>query len=116
MVECGERERKLSSEVDDCTPVSYTHLDVYKRQASITDDLEAEIFQRLQPNFPGVSPCKYAVFPLAVYTFQYVAVLPFHHALRLVIIIAAPVSYTHLDVYKRQFLYRSAEAKQLRLC
>ena len=59
------------------TAVSYTHLDVYKRQPSIS--LMAEWMMRRSSGFMGSS-----VWPRPVRaTF-------------------APVSYTHLDVYKRQ--------------
>ena len=60
------------------SPVSYTHLDVYKRQVFVLQILEKAA------NDPGVIKTHYQVsFGLALGT-------------------CIPVSYTHLDVYKRQ--------------
>ena len=58
------------------TPVSYTHLDVYKRQECITNIL---IFYKIY-----LSPRKYSV-NKTIYVYS-----------------STSVSYTHLDVYKRQ--------------
>ena len=56
-------------------PVSYTHLDVYKRQHIPTlQDFRAELLQQDEPEAKELA--------LAI----------------------EPVSYTHLDVYKRQLL------------
>ena len=57
-------------------PVSYTHLDVYKRQIRASD--------------------KHLVYHFSIGTllFVFVAVL--------LLLNIKPVSYTHLDVYKRQ--------------
>ena len=59
------------------TPVSYTHLDVYKRQVhTVIDGDKANA--TLTQNFHNLT---------------YFQIVTTH---------AAPVSYTHLDVYKRQ--------------
>ena len=91
------------------TPVSYTHLDVYKRQA-ITERKKT-----------GKHP---ALITLLALAFQVHFALCSHDGFYIVgltqsfhphIIIHAqqdvfPVSYTHLDVYKRQVLVESTVA------
>ena len=77
------------------TSVSYTHLDVYKRQG-------AYLRIAVKPLHPCRRPCiqlaaLYAV--VEVHADDTAAVELKAHAL-------ITVSYTHLDVYKRQGLYR----------
>ena len=66
-------------------PVSYTHLDVYKRQA----------YEYLCSVFTEI------VFGAVFWDYS---ALPFNLGGRI-----NPVSYTHLDVYKRQAIYQLAE-------
>ena len=65
------------------TPVSYTHLDVYKRQVMKDSRDRAEKEER------GLQECS----PLLKYKLLNLN----HYIIRI-----RPVSYTHLDVYKRQ--------------
>ena len=66
-------------------PVSYTHLDVYKRQVfEPNKEISLEDAQKIDPN--------------ATYEDKVEVQLNTKEFGR----IAAPVSYTHLDVYKRQ--------------
>ena len=66
-----------------CMPVSYTHLDVYKRQSPLTAGLI--VFLKLYASLSVIAvpsflnPARATANPIRV-----------------------PVSYTHLDVYKRQ--------------
>ena len=60
-------------------PVSYTHLDVYKRQT---------VFRQEIHGLGGL--------------FQIVQLRPMGEACALLCLDVIPVSYTHLDVYKRQ--------------
>ena len=71
-------------------PVSYTHLDVYKRQGQFLAD--AGTAQTLVPVRYGIAVVVYAVES------------NMHVRMLLVEMLGAeePVSYTHLDVYKRQ--------------
>ena len=59
-------------------PVSYTHLDVYKRQAKGADAKEADADVVIQVAVPAQTTVE---------------------------LCSTAVSYTHLDVYKRQHLY-----------
>ena len=63
-------------------PVSYTHLDVYKRQAKRGTDVEFDVTIEI----PKGHRNKYEV----------------DHATGRIRLDRMPVSYTHLDVYKRQ--------------
>ena len=73
----NQSDRKVVSEKDGVTAVSYTHLDVYKRQGLLQQKY----------SLPSVSP----------------SVIP-ERGLRLPLDRTRSVSYTHLDVYKRQLL------------
>ena len=68
------------------SPVSYTHLDVYKRQDEVSDDYgKKPSYRGDKRNSRGrYSAGRYYILPSSVYS--------------------RPVSYTHLDVYKRQLL------------
>ena len=78
-------------------PVSYTHLDVYKRQ--LLDGASAEFDQELVDQ-GKLSPVCFgsALTNFGVETFL-------KHFLKMT---STPVSYTHLDVYKRQEIRRSS--------
>ena len=77
--------RTNGGELDHLEAVSYTHLDVYKRQHIYSTDYNNKLYIILVTNYRGTTDKK----------------SPSPHALarrrRL-----SPVSYTHLDVYKRQ--------------
>ena len=73
-------------ELTGCTAVSYTHLDVYKRQGQ-RDGGNADVGEI--PLTPG----KHAFLLCSDGFWEYVDEEEME---------AAPVSYTHLDVYKRQ--------------
>ena len=60
-------------------PVSYTHLDVYKRQVPVPDKTLVFAIESVQSIIRGAEPQ-----------------------------VPVPVSYTHLDVYKRQSVNPSA--------
>ena len=72
-------------------PVSYTHLDVYKRQAQRQADRRARRADMLEGGRTGQA-CR---------RFQLTNQLPAIERIK-EIDEAGPVSYTHLDVYKRQ--------------
>ena len=72
-----------------CRPVSYTHLDVYKRQLYLLVTYPAPLIGRRE-YIPVV--LFFCATVLATYVVIYQAIV------RMV----KPVSYTHLDVYKRQ--------------
>ena len=72
-------------------PVSYTHLDVYKRQAFIFEICYSCIYTSFDCIIPAVDVFVCAVDLIFVF-------------LWLIVCIKA-VSYTHLDVYKRQEWY-----------
>ena len=61
-------------------PVSYTHLDVYKRQVQVSDVSSAYVEKRLASTHT----------------------MPFSRSTEAGCSTSTPVSYTHLDVYKRQ--------------
>ena len=73
---------KLTKEMP--TPVSYTHLDVYKRQ-----DIDRSMTENVKRYRLGMEQFK-----------EYVEM--WIHEIKLPIASLTPVSYTHLDVYKRQ--------------
>ena len=80
---------RLASRVRSISAVSYTHLDVYKRQALgnlDTAKLYEEMYGSIFRAFSAVSQEEIIQAPVAQCTF----------------VDAGPVSYTHLDVYKRQ--------------
>ena len=83
------------------TPVSYTHLDVYKRQETGTSDegkvlniycWNEEFKSRLTDHYPGYTEVDATTGTLGDVTVKWNI---------------TPVSYTHLDVYKRQAKDRS---------
>ena len=119
-----------------CTrPVSYTHLDVYKRQGQVQLIDATQWFKPLRKNL-GKKNCELSpedierinrtfldfketpeskLFPNATFGYWKVTVerpLRLHSQLTLRAI-ATPVSYTHLDVYKRQDEGRSRQATPL---
>ena len=49
----GLNAEKIQAGID---PVSYTHLDVYKRQASISSNTHAVIMTRMESTFPSSIP------------------------------------------------------------
>ena len=71
--------RRMKPPTASSRPVSYTHLDVYKRQV------------RLTPRMPGIKTCWWWAAPAAAKP-GFGSSPTFYNA----------VSYTHLDVYKRQ--------------
>ena len=96
-------------------PVSYTHLDVYKRQLSYYNKMKVLYFAKI----PGALFIFYIVFNLIVSVFGLNEfsiqgyIMPNVHGniigeIVLILLIFGlsigiiPVSYTHLDVYKRQ--------------
>ena len=92
----------FGSEVE---PVSYTHLDVYKRQAvyvpadDLTDPAPATTFAHLD----ATTVLSRAISEKGIYP----AVDPLESTSRILdpkVVGEEPVSYTHLDVYKRQEL------------
>ena len=93
-----ERLRYMSRIVDEpyftysaySAPVSYTHLDVYKRQSLQCGGSEQESGDGRLPEGPGAGGIA-----------QRAGKDPAAHSLQA----ACPVSYTHLDVYKRQSWY-----------
>ena len=74
-------------------PVSYTHLDVYKRQREAYPEWYERVIVKGEkyPKKWDLAGKLYGDDPYALY----------HWWLRQ--ILSIPVSYTHLDVYKRQF-------------
>ena len=84
------------SQIDGKIPVSYTHLDVYKRQKFFSVD--RLLFTRQRKHcFGKVLICKHSIQVFGKHIFGKVGL---YHAR--VERICKPVSYTHLDVYKRQ--------------
>ena len=77
-------------------PVSYTHLDVYKRQE---EDGDIPVLQACSVVIPDLLHNIRHLFPCRL---KHTG----HH--RLSVASLSPVSYTHLDVYKRQLLIRDA--------
>ena len=75
---------QLKTEVAPLTPVSYTHLDVYKRQGYTFFDT-AECYTGTNPD--GSTAYNEEAVGMGIKPFRDKIV---------------PVSYTHLDVYKRQ--------------
>ena len=70
-------------------PVSYTHLDVYKRQTEALSKVKGSIGSNERHALPGVigdDLLRFGKLPLCLF----------------ICIIITAVSYTHLDVYKRQ--------------
>ena len=87
------------------SPVSYTHLDVYKRQAA-----HAALMAALQALIPWRKG-PFELFGIAVDTewrsdWKWERVAPHLTPLQDRVVLDA-VSYTHLDVYKRQILTTS---------
>ena len=83
-------ERTTKAAVDGYNPVSYTHLDVYKRQARHTADPTGT--SRRGSRRTSIAPCEAFV----VFSHEHTARTGQQHPA------AEHVSYTHLDVYKRQ--------------
>ena len=94
-------------------PVSYTHLDVYKRQYlnfDVCTDLSE--FRRM---FYFLSPRQVRDVDQSVYTLSLIHISEYPNdkgtekRLSISVVLrlkySMPVSYTHLDVYKRQVLY-----------
>ena len=97
--------------------VSYTHLDVYKRQVSVNDLVMIVAFAPIAAFLLGVTDVTVPWETLLLSTILYV-VLPLAAGMLTRRALAkrsphAAVSYTHLDVYKRQV---SAPAAGLRVC
>ena len=90
--------------------VSYTHLDVYKRQAwrrTVDPATRAEYAQALSPILHGLDvatgarpPSDLGVTALDAHTLRVQLGAPTPY----------PVSYTHLDVYKRQYAHSNRVA------
>ena len=88
-------ESSQSLYVDDVCPVSYTHLDVYKRQGNKDSPVSAV---KTNPNTISTAKTTKATIAAAnksVFFFKTFISLSLFQGKR-------PVSYTHLDVYKRQ--------------
>ena len=73
-------------------PVSYTHLDVYKRQATIGLVPKEERAEKIKVYHEMIDFCAMAEIPAMHSHFGFIPEDPS----------SEPVSYTHLDVYKRQ--------------
>ena len=99
---CGPGVKDKNAQINDkkvalAKPVSYTHLDVYKRQRNALLDIQQqkqtnrEITSAALPQLSGSFSANY--FPnVAVQSFpNFIAAATY-----------GAVSYTHLDVYKRQ--------------
>ena len=104
------------------TPVSYTHLDVYKRQVPKLSKKEKKDFVRIFQNFDSLfaqlksfTPVSYTHLDTAPYEVLYTKWISYADVLTLKAVeemvelyynsrqyVQSPVSYTHLDVYKRQ--------------
>jgi len=102
---CGGTNRRKTYS----TPVSYTHLDVYKRQAQDIVNWTPTIIsaaQTIDATVATLDPANAAVILLAGTTFTAAATLVEAQAKTYLANPTAtalqPVSYTHLDVYKRQ--------------
>ena len=76
--------------LDGCTPVSYTHLDVYKRQAI---DMISHCLQR--NDLGEIGDVRPRANGYRIQFFYEGSLISNRRSI-------APVSYTHLDVYKRQ--------------
>ena len=85
----------------DLLPVSYTHLDVYKRQVSYISDLEKVLVEFARVRKCDGVICGHIHHPANTY---YDGI----HYLNSGDWVA--VSYTHLDVYKRQSIVRAVVA------
>ena len=84
-------------------PVSYTHLDVYKRQHYVCADDTHGTPIMLAAEKAGVTPEAFIARIKESHERDFAAFgVAFDHY------DSTPVSYTHLDVYKRQALNRSA--------
>ena len=79
--------------MEEIKPVSYTHLDVYKRQPSGAG-------VRINGSFPGIKAGFYTV-SVSHINIDY----PPRGNVSFLNCTVGPVSYTHLDVYKRQAQY-----------
>ena len=73
-----------------CAPVSYTHLDVYKRQYDMS--LNAAVLTAVEEGQYTINVSNSVLLPMGK--------PPIEGTVDALTI--APVSYTHLDVYKRQ--------------
>ena len=91
-------------------PVSYTHLDVYKRQDN-KRNLAAKGHEEMGDIDKVLSECKYTVDEVyhtkanqqcMMETFRTYCTKDYFGRLNVVSSTQVPVSYTHLDVYKRQ--------------
>ena len=91
-------QRTLSPYVGDEGAVSYTHIDVYKRQVSPCKDGSPTAVQA-HPAFPHPNRTAFSRLQADSGRVQRYPLLSRRTPV--------PVSYTHLDVYKRQFMYLS---------
>ena len=103
--------------------VSYTHLDVYKRQVVVVDtdpqQTLATWWNVREADSPKLAPVSLRELPeklhaleQAGFTYCFIDTPPAlteqnRQVLRLADLVLIPVSYTHLDVYKRQPLFSS---------
>ena len=85
--------------MDDYIAVSYTHLDVYKRQKLTLFELYPLHFKNL-PHYVFIRFVKCASLP----PYSYLNLFILFTLFTLASLLFIPVSYTHLDVYKRQLL------------
>ena len=95
-------------------PVSYTHLDVYKRQKKYHPIIvekaknNIQIAIKISPNFPYKVENANWLSSAPVFPDVLAPVVMITRAVRFRITnvsMNTPVSYTHLDVYKRQVLF-----------
>ena len=94
-------------------PVSYTHLDVYKRQGPLTVLLQSRLLQGQLAVVAGHAKTQQAVIlhgllKALIRHLQQIGAVdhPLHDFI-------VPVSYTHLDVYKRQGFKKAMEDNRL---
>ena len=98
--------------------VSYTHLDVYKRQEHVESFLQGRVFGAVQIINACALPLGTVVFgPLA----DYIALKWIFCVCALTVMLCViffvsyiPVSYTHLDVYKRQDIHSCSDNSLIR--
>ena len=88
-------------------PVSYTHLDVYKRQTlySKANQICEQTYYR---NLRVLREAACSDFPIsAIAESKKLSTVSFNKLEVQAPVTNTPVSYTHLDVYKRQALYKT---------